>query len=64
MRRPFINLESNCGWIGPFFWVNSYTMPTPDWITRSYVRRWGAIRFGEPEPGMRFWDEEHVEVPS
>ena len=57
MTKPFIEITSDYGWIGPLAWINTNTMSHPDgWGMGRYVRRWGGIVFGY-DFSWRFWEE-------
>jgi hypothetical protein len=43
-----IEMNSNMGHIGNFYWMNSSTEPEHDWRTNRWQSRWGGWFFGEP----------------
>lgn len=49
----FIYIDSDCGRIGEFRWINSWTEPHPGWMYMGEsIVSWGGWHFGTPEPGV------------
>lgn len=60
--EQLIEITSDHGHIGRFWWVNSATMWEPDWYTKTRIRWWGSV-FWDPLPWCSYRRRVERELP-